>query len=88
MINKDNYALGTLVFLTLMLKVSDEQVDLIQRITRSIAHLLDLQVDQRNLTAEKIVKAADVFSNEVVAGNLADFKTLLLLNSEMRVSKS
>ena len=87
-INKDNYALGTLcLFNTDVKKVSDEQVDLIQRITRSIAHLLDLQVDQRNLTAEKIVKAADVFSNEVVAGNLADFKTLLLLNSEMRVSK-
>ena len=60
-INKDNYALGTLcLFNTERKKLPDNQIELIKKITRNIAHLLDLQVEQRSLTADKIIKASDV----------------------------
>jgi GAF domain-containing protein len=85
-INKDNYALGTLcLFNSDVKKLSLEQVDLIKRITKNIAHLLDLQVEQRSLTAEKIVQASDALSKELDKATLQDFKTLLLLESDLAV---
>ena len=87
-INRDNYALGTLcLFNPDVKKLSSEQVDLIKRITKNIAHLLDLQVEQRSLTAEKIVRASDALSKEVDGATLQDFKTLLLLESDMIVDE-
>ncbi|MDC1382175.1 GAF domain-containing protein [Candidatus Puniceispirillum sp.] len=87
-VNRDNYALGTLcLFNTDVKKLSVEQVELIKRITKNIAHLLDLQVEQRSLTAEKIVRASDALSKEVDAATLTDFKALLLLESDMSVDQ-
>ena len=87
-INKDNYALGTLcLFNSDVKKLSLEQVDLIKRITKNIAHLLDLQVEQRSLTAEKIVRASDALSKELDKATLQDFNTLLLLESDMAVDE-
>jgi hypothetical protein len=68
-------------------KLSSEQVNLIKRITKNIAHLLDLQVEQRSLTAEKIVRASDALSKEVEGATLQDFRTLLLLESDMIVDE-
>ena len=87
-INKDNYALGTLcLFNSDVKKLSLEQVGLIKRITKNIAHLLDLQVEQRSLTAEKIVRASDALSKELDKATLQDFNTLLLLESDMAVDE-
>ena len=86
-VNKDNYVLGTLcLFNTEPKKISDSQEDLIKRIARNIAHLLDLQVEQRSLTAEKIIKAADILSSEMHEASLNDFKNLLLLEAELPIS--
>ena len=86
-VNKDNYVLGTLcLFNTYPKKISGSQEDLIKRIARNIAHLLDLQVEQRSLTAEKIIKAADILSSEMNDAGLNDFKTLLLLEAELSIS--
>ena len=85
--NKDNYVLGTLcLFNTDPKKISESQEDLIKRIARNIAHLLDLQVEQRSLTAEKIIKAADILSSEMSEASLVDFKTLLLLEAELPIN--
>ena len=67
-------------------KISDSQEDLIKRIARNIAHLLDLQVEQRSLTAEKIIKAADILSSEMNEASLNDFKNLPLLEAELPIS--
>ena len=86
-VNKDNYVLGTLcLFNTEPKKISDSQEDLIKRIARNIAHLLDLQVEQRSLTAEKIIKAADILSSEMNEASLNDFKNLLLLEADLPIS--
>ena len=85
-VNKDNYVLGTLcLFNTDPKKISDSQEDLIKRIARNIAHLLDLQVEQKSLTAEKIIKAADVLSSEMKKASLVDFKNLLLLEAGLPI---
>ena len=85
-VNKDNYVLGTLcLFNTKPKQISAAQEDLVKRIARNIAHLLDLQVEQRSLTAEKIIKAADILSAEMTNADLPDFKNLLLLEADMPV---
>ena len=85
-VNKDNYVMGTLcLFNTDAKKLSESQEDLIKRIARNIAHLLDLQVEQKSLTAEKIIKAADVLSSEMKKASLDDFKTLLLLEAGLPI---
>ena len=86
-INKDNYALGTLcLFNTEPKKLSSDQENLLVRISKNIAHLLDLQVEQRSLTAQKIVQASDVLSEELPGATLLDLKALLLLESGLKVS--
>ena len=86
-INKDNYALGTLcLFNTEPKKLSVDQENLLIRISKNIAHLLDLQVEQRSLTAQKIVQASDILSEELPGATLLDLKALLLLESDLRVS--
>ena len=86
-INKDNYALGTLcLFNTEPKKLSVDQENLLIRISKNIAHLLDLQVEQRSLTAQKIVQASDILSEEMPGATLLDLKALLLLESDLRVS--
>ena len=88
-INKDNYALGTLcLFNTERKKIPDNQIELIKKITRNIAHLLDLQVEQRSLTADKIIKASDVMSNEFKDASLSDFNSLLLIEAGVKVEES
>ena len=66
--------------------ISESQEDLIKRIASNIAHLLDLQVEQRSLTAEKIIKATDILSSEISEASLVDFKNLLLLEAELPVN--
>jgi len=79
--------LGTLcLFNTDPKRKAESQEDLIKRIARNIAHLLDLQVEQRSLTAEKIIKAADILSSEISEASLVDFKNLLLLAAELPIN--
>ena len=56
------------------------------RISKNIAHLLDLQVEQRSLTSQKIIQASDVLSEELPGATLLDLKALLLLESDLKVS--
>jgi hypothetical protein len=50
--------------------------------------LLDLQVEQRSLTADKIIKASDVMSNEFKDASLSDFNSLLLIEAGVKVEES
>ena len=66
-------------------KISESQEDLIKRIAKNIAHLLDLQVEQRSLIAEKNIKADEIFSSEMNEASLNEFKSLLLLEAELQI---
>ena len=87
-INKDNYALGTLcLFNTAPKTISEEQIELITRIAANIAILLDLQVEQRSLTAEKIIRASATLSKRITRATLNDFNILLHLDAEASVEE-
>jgi hypothetical protein len=77
-INRDNYALGTLCMLHKSPKTIQENViPLIQKITKNIAFLLDLQTDQKQLTSEKMLDAASAFHKDFPNLSMADFKLFL-----------
>ena len=77
-INRDNYALGTLCMLHKSPKaISENVIPLIQKITKNIAFLLDLQTDQKQLTSEKMLEAAAAFQKDFPTLSLADFKLFL-----------
>ena len=77
-INRDNYALGTLCMLHKSPKaITDDVVLLIQKITKNIAFLLDIQTDQKRLTSEKMLEALTAFQTRLPEMTLADFRLFL-----------
>ena len=79
-INKDNYALGTLCMLDTKPKhISLNAIKMVQKITKSIAFLLDLQTEQKQVTSHKMLQALAEFENEYPNLSLRDFKVFLSL---------
>ena len=58
-INSENFALGTLCMMNMSgpKALSGEQIEQVKKITRSIAHMLDLQIKQKELTSERMLDA-------------------------------
>ena len=87
-INKDNYALGTLCMLDTKPKhISLNAIKMVQKITKSIAFLLDLQTEQKQITSHKMLQALTEFENEYPNLSLRDFKVFLSLCSELPAKK-
>ena len=77
-INRDNYALGTLCMLHKSPKaISHDVISLIQKITKNIAFLLDIQTDQKQLTSEKMLDALTAFQARFPQLGLAEFRLFL-----------
>ncbi len=88
-INRDNYALGTLCMLHKSPKaISENVIPLIQKITKNIAFLLDLQTDQKQLTSEKMLEAASAFQKDFPTLSLADFKLFLAASAGRAIDKT
>ena len=88
-INRDNYALGTLCMLHKSPKsISENVIPLIQKITKNIAFLLDLQTDQKQLTSEKMLEAASAFQKDFPTLSLADFKLFLATSAGRAIDAS
>jgi hypothetical protein len=87
-INSENFALGTLCMLNPSgpKGLSDEQVNQIKKITRSIAHMLDLQIKQKELTSQRMLDALAHFQKVDESFGLGDFKMYVSLCSELNVS--
>ncbi|MDB3892006.1 GAF domain-containing protein [Alphaproteobacteria bacterium] len=85
-INSDNFALGTLCMLNPSpMEISETQITQVKKITRSIAHLLDLQIQQKELTSQRMLEALMHFQRACPALDLHDFRTYMSLCSEMRI---
>ncbi len=83
-INKDNYALGTLCMLDAQPKdMSAEAVEMVLKITKSIAFLLDLQTEQKQVTSQKMLDALIAFEDAYPELSMRDFKVFLSLCSEL-----
>jgi len=87
-INAENFALGTLCMLNPSgpKGLNDEQVTQIKKITRSIAHMLDLQIQQKELTSQRMLEALTHFHKVNPSFGLGDFKVYVSLCSELNVS--
>ena len=87
-INSENFALGTLCMLNPSgpKGLNDEQITQVKKITSSIAHMLDLQIKQKELTSQRMLDALAHFQKVDKDFGLNDFKIYVSLCSEMSVS--
>ena len=65
-INKDNYALGTLCLLNgEPSSLTKKQIELIKSLAERIAHQIDLQTDQKETTSDTMHQAIKKFTNRI-----------------------
>ena len=88
-INKDNYALGTFCLLNKKaLKLNDNQITLLKGICERIAHQIDIQTEQKEITAETVQIALKSFKNIANSDNSADLNDFLSLCSGRPISEA
>ena len=88
-INKDNYALGSFCLVHPEKKeLNSQQIILIQKLVARLAHQLDTQSEQREVTSNKIQNAINIFSEVAPGASLDDFKYFISLCSDKKVSSS
>ena len=73
-INKDNYVFGTICLFDPKVKnLKNQEINLLEKLTKRLAHQLDTQAEQKAITAEKISGAINVFEEIISDSSLADF---------------
>ena len=87
-INSENFALGTLCMMNFSgpKGLNDEQISQVKKITSSIAHMLDLQLKQKELTSQRMLEALSHFQKADSRLGLDDFKIYVSICSELGVS--
>ena len=79
-INKDNYVFGTIcLFDPNIKKLKKQEIKLLEKLTKRLAHQLDTQAEQKAVTAEKISLAIGIFEERVGKCSLNDFKYFINL---------
>ena len=79
-INKDNYVFGTIcLFDPNIKKLEKQEIKLLEKLTKRLAHQLDTQAEQKAVTAEKISLAIGIFEERVGKCSLKDFKYFINL---------
>ena len=77
-INKDNYALGTLCLLNgEPSSLTKKQIELIKSLAERIAHQIDLQTDQKETTSDSMHQAIKKFTNRLNVNNFDLLNTFL-----------
>ena len=89
-INKDNFALGTLCMFNLEgpKHLSQHQIDLVKKITKNIAHLLDLQIEQKEMTSHKMLEALIQFKRFNHELTIADLETFVSISAGLTLDKA
>ena len=88
-INKDNYILGSFCLVNNEKKeLADQQIILVQKLVARLAHQLDTQSEQREITSNKIQDAINEFSKSVPNASLDDFKYFISICSNKKVATS
>tara|TARA_A100001388_G_C28647474_1_gene440205 strand:- start:84 stop:893 length:810 start_codon:yes stop_codon:yes gene_type:complete len=79
-INKDNYALGTFCLLNKEpAKLSKHQIKLLKGIAGRIAHQIDIQTEQREITADSVQNALKSFTAVTKSENFTHLNDFLSL---------
>ena len=88
-VNKDNYALGTLCMTDPQPKaLSTQTIKLIKKVTVNIAHLLDSQIEQKEVTSQKFLEALAIFQAKNNKLNIEDLKLFLMLCADLKTEKT
>ena len=69
-------------------ELNSQQIILIQKLVARLAHQLDTQSEQREVTSNKIQNAINIFSEVAPGASLDDFKYFISLCSDKKVSSS
>ena len=78
-INKDNFALGTLCLQNPEpLKISKKNIELMKKITSNISLLLDTRIEQKEATAEKFLKTLSTFSKSYNKLTISDLECFFM----------
>jgi hypothetical protein len=85
-INRDNFALGTLCMTNPEpMALSETTIILVEKITENIALLLDVQAEQKEVTSQKIIDALAVFQATDIKFTIDDFKMFLMLSADFKL---
>ena len=85
-INRDNFALGTLCMTNSEpMALSEKTIILVEKITENIALLLDVQAEQKEITSQKIINALAVFQGTDNKFTIDDFKMFLMLSTDFKL---
>lgn len=88
-INKDNYALGTFCLLNKEpVILNDNQITLLKGMCERIAHQIDTQTEQKEITAETVQIALKSFRNITNSDNASDLNDFLSLCSGKPISEA
>lgn len=88
-INKDNYALGTFCLLNKEpVILNDNQITLLKGMCERIAHQIDTQTEQKEITAETVQIALKSFRNITNSDNASDLIDFLSLCSGKPISEA
>ena len=69
-------------------ELTSQQIILIQKLVARLAHQLDTQSEQREVTSNKIHNSINIFSEVAPGASLDDFKYFISLCSDKKVSSS
>ena len=85
-INKDNYALGTLCMKhPKPRELSQKQIELVKKITSNMAHLLDLHIEQKELTSNKVLEIINIFKQKFPGFTISDLEAFLSLAANLDI---
>ena len=86
-VNKDNYALGTLCMFDRCgpTSLDEGQVQLIKKISSSIAHLLDVKTEQKQMTSQNMLEAVTKFKKFSQSLSIDDFQSFVSLSAGLNL---
>ena len=85
-INKDNYALGTLCMFDMQpMSLSEDKIAMVKKITQNLALLLDIQTEQKEITSHKILDALKGFQSFNSDLTMGDFRSFITLCGDLAI---
>ena len=89
-VNKDNYALGTLCMFDRSgpRSLNEGQVQLVKKISSSIAHLLDVKTEQKQMTSQNMLEAITKFKKYNESLSIDDFECFVSLSAGLKQADS
>ena len=66
-------------------ELSEHQVELVKKIASNIAHLLDIQIQQKEMTSQKILEALIQFRRVNEKLLIEDFQSFVSLSADLKI---